>query len=969
MTLTGPGGGGKTRLALELARRYAGTVAWVELSAIGDPSLIAHQALAALGGRSLGHSLAIESVLDLLGAGPCLLVLDNCEHLIEGCAMFARAVLHGTKTTSILATSRVTLGVAGEHVWPVPPLSLPGDETRPVARFAESEAVALFVARARAASPRFEVDHRNAPAVAEICRRLDGLPLAIELAASRVRALTPEEIARRIAASFKLLASADRAIDPRHRTLEATIDWSFDLLAEEERALLLRLSVFAGSFSIEAAERVCSGEDVSRERVLDLLMALVDRSLVLAEPMGETARYRLLETVRQYGCERLGAEEAEHLRELHARTFLDLAVEAEPHIFGGAVSRAWIERLEADLANLRAAIDWALHDPARADVALRLSAALHWFWFARGALREGRRALARALGMSSPGTPVARAHAAIALGHMAIWQSDDEVVRASMEEGVALLEGVEGDDFWRTYALCGLAIARTLEGELEGTMPLIDEAVTAARRHHHAVLPYALFWRARVLGALGEMDRGLADTDEALSISQAQGYRTVVAHCLNVAGALLLKAGRPEEAADRLDESLSIHLENRDHMGIARVLEDLARLAARRGRHQRAVLFHVAAENLRDAIGMPRATLESKRADAFHAKCREQLSPADYERAREQGGSLELQEVAALARDWTAIEETEERVAAMVEEVAAAQPPSVVPSGEEAPAQASEQPAGLEILALGATEVRLEGAAVEGLWGRPKELLVLLAWHTEGLRREDVGLTLWPDASPEKLRNLFHVTLHRLRKCMGAREWIVREGERYRLTQSIPWSLDARRFEAAAADALRGSRRGGRGGRWDEANGVARVGAGSLSGSVPAWRISGRVAFRDQGAPRGAVARGYPRARAGGGRGGARGPSRRRAPAPGRARSGRRGGEPRSDRVRPSPRRAGRGAARVPAAGAGPRGRARGRARPPDRGALQAGSARRRLTAARRGARFGGLRSLDFSKFLRFFRK
>jgi hypothetical protein len=152
------------------------------------------------------------------------------------------------------------------------------------------------------------------------------------------------------------------------------------------------------------------------------------------------------------------------LRELHARAFLDLAVEAEPHIFGGAVSRAWIERLEADLANLRAAIDWALHDAARADIALRLSAALHWFWFARGALREGRRALARALGLSSPGTPVARAHAAIALGHMAIWQSDDEVVRASMEEGVALLEGVEGDDFWRTYARCGLAIARTLAG-------------------------------------------------------------------------------------------------------------------------------------------------------------------------------------------------------------------------------------------------------------------------------------------------------------------------------------------------------------------------------------------------------------------------------------------------------------------------------------------------------------------------
>jgi predicted ATPase/DNA-binding SARP family transcriptional activator len=808
VTLIGPGGGGKTRLALEVAHRHPGTVAWVELSPVGDPNLIAHQVLSALGGRSAGQTLAIESVIKLLEAGRCLLVLDNCEHLIEGCALFARAVLHGTTTTSILATSREALGVAGEHVWPVPPLSLP-DAARALSD--SSEAVALFVERARAVSPRFALDHRNAGAVAEICRRLDGLPLAIELAAARVRALTPEEIARRIGASFKLLASADRAVDPRHRTLEATIGWSFDLLGDEERRLLVRLAVFAGSFTIEAAERICACEGLPAERVLDLLMALVDRSLVQAEPLGEDARYRLLETVRQYAWERLDSAQANELRELHARTFLELAEEAAPHLFGGAASTEWVGRLEADVANLRAALEWALHDPARVDVALRLVAALAWFWFARGSLREGRRAMVRALNMSSSGTPAARAHAAISLGHMAIWQSDDEAVRASMEEGAALLQGIEGDDFWRTYALCGLAIACILEGELEGTMPLLDEAVAAARQRHHAVLPYALFWRARVLGALGETERGLADTDEMLSISRAQDYRPAVAHCLNVAGALLLRAGRPEEAADRLDESLAIHLENRDQLGIARVLEDLARLAARRDEHERAVLFHVAAENLREEIGMPRATLESKRADAFLAACREGLSATDYDRAREQAANLELQQIAAFARDWTAIEESEERVTAMAGEVAAAEAPAGVATADRQDGPAEEPLAILDIRALGATEVRLEGALVEGLWGRPKELLVLLAWHTEGLRREDVGLALWPDASPDKLRNLFHVTLHRLRKCMGARDWVVREGERYRLTQAIPWQLDARRFESAVSDALRRMRRAGDG--------------------------------------------------------------------------------------------------------------------------------------------------------------
>ena len=721
--------------------------------------------------------------------------------------MFARAILHGTAATSILATSREALGVAGEHVWPVPPLVAARGRGAAGDRLRRLGGVALFVERARAASPRFELDDRNARAVAEICRRLDGLPLAIELAAARVRALTPEEIARRIAASFKLLASADRAVDPRHRTLEATIDWSFDLLGDEERRLLLRLSVFAGSFSIETAERVCACDGLPASRVLDLLMALVDRSLVLAEPLGEACRYRLLETVRQYGWERLDSAQAAELRELHARVFLDLAEQAEPHIFGGAASTEWMGRLEAELANLRAAIEWALQDDTRVDNALRITASLNWFWFARGRLREGRRALARALAMGSPGTTAARAHAAIALGQMAIWQSDLEVVRAAAEEGVALIELVEGDDFWRSYALCCLAIARTLAGEIDGALTLIDEAVTEARRHHHtALLPFALYWRASVLRAIGEVDRGLADVGEAISVSRAQGHRPAVGHCLCVAGGLLLAAGDDDAAAARFDESLAIHLETGDHWGIARVLEGMALLAGRRERPRRAVVFQVAAQRIRDGIGMPRAAIEGKLAEACMVECRHRLAPDDFERACEQGSGLELEELAALARDWSADEPSPPQPG-MGQEISRA--PTGATASESAAAAAVAKSPILEICVLGPTEVRLEGATVEGLWGRPKELLVLLAWHTEGLRREDVGLALWPDASPDKLRNLFHVTLHRLRKCLGAREWVVREGERYRLTPAIPWQLDARRFEAAASDALRHVRRGG----------------------------------------------------------------------------------------------------------------------------------------------------------------
>jgi non-specific serine/threonine protein kinase len=829
VTLVGPGGAGKTRLALEVARRHSGTVAWVELSAVIDPNLIAHQVLSALGGRSGGQSLAIETVLDLLGGGPCLVVLDNCEHLIEGCALFARAILHGTSTPSILATSREALGVAGEHVWPVPPLSLP-DAARALSDSSSSEAVTLFVERARAVSPRFALDHRNAGAVAEICRRLDGLPLAIELAAARVRALSPDEIARRIAASFKLLASADRAVDPRHRTLEATIGWSFDLLGEEERALLLRLSVFAGSFSIEAAERVCSCEQVPVERLLDLLMALVDRSLVLAEPRGVECRYRLLETVRQYAAERLEPAAAAELDEIHARTFLDLAEQAEPHIAVGAADAAWIARLEADHANLRAAIDWALRDASRAGIALRMAAALHWFWFTRGRLREGRRALARALALDAPEASVLRARALIALGMMAVWQSDLDAVPGAMKEGAKALENAPVGDFWRVYALCGLAIAQTIEGQVSGTLKLVDEAVTLARRHHHTMLvTFALYWRARVLGAVGDFPRALADIEEATSVSRAHGHRQAYSLCRGVEGKLRLAAGDADAAASPLRESLLAHVENEDLWGLARTLEDLATLALIRQQFARAVAFHAAAERMRDLIGTPLWPVELATMRAGIAVCRERLSAVDFERAWQLGATYDLPALVALFDETLAAGDAEASsnmavatgsAAVTAEPVATAEPAPAARGDGAARAGAALGPSAeattavtLDIRALGPTEIRIDGAAVDGLWGRPQELLVLLAWNGDGLRREDVGLALWPDASPEKLRNLFHVTLHRLRKCMGAREWVVREGERYRLTPSIPWRLDARQFDTVLRDALRSVRQQPGGGR------------------------------------------------------------------------------------------------------------------------------------------------------------
>jgi DNA-binding SARP family transcriptional activator len=412
---------------------------------------------------------------------------------------------------------------------------------------------------------------------------------------------------------------------------------------------------------------------------------------------------------------------------------------------------------------------------------------------------------------------------------------------------VSLLGDAPGDDFWRAYANCGLGIARTMDGDMAGTLPLIDQAVATARRFEGTVLlPFALYWRAHVRGAVGDFRRGIEDAEEGVAVSRRLGHRAGMAHCLDIAGSLLLADGDCKRSAERLAESFAIHRDHGDLWGLSRVLESLARLALRQERPDRALVFHAAAERIRQSIGSPLVAAERAVVDAAIATCRDLLGDTAFERSWSLGSGLDLSELAEVVADHASLSAEASAVAqgavaggvatggaaaggavasravdgravvigGATEGTAVATSPAAAAGASRAPAPASapprhKSPPMLEIRALGAAEARLEGASVEGLWGRPKELLVLLAWHADGLRREDVGLALWPDAAPEKLRNLFHVTLHRLRKCMGARDWVVREGERYRLSGAIPWELDARRFETAATAALRDLRKGG----------------------------------------------------------------------------------------------------------------------------------------------------------------
>ena len=415
LTLTGAGGCGKTRLALQVAADAPGVYpdgVWLgELAALSDPALVPHAVASAVGAREIPGSTVTESLVGYLRTRTLLLVLDNCEHVVGAAAELVDALLRSCPGVRILATSREPLGSAGETTWRVPSLAVPPHSAvgeLDLEHLTQYETVQLFIDRALAALPGFVVTSQNAAALAEICRRLDGIPLAIELAAARVRAFSVDQIAARLDDRFRLLTAGQRTAMPRQQTLRATVDWSYMLLSDPERALLRRLSVFAGGWAFEAAEAVAAGDGIHTYAVLDLLPQLVDKSLVIAEEQRGAVRYRLLETIRQYARDRLQeAGEAERTRDRHLTYFLQLAEEAEPKL-RGSEDRLFLVRLEEEHANLRLALEWGLTPSARGDAALRLSGALTWFWWLRSYHDEGRRWLARALA-ATPG-PVGAAH-------------------------------------------------------------------------------------------------------------------------------------------------------------------------------------------------------------------------------------------------------------------------------------------------------------------------------------------------------------------------------------------------------------------------------------------------------------------------------------------------------------------------------------------------------------------------------
>ncbi|MDQ3932552.1 MAG: adenylate/guanylate cyclase domain-containing protein [Actinomycetota bacterium] len=655
VTLTGAGGSGKTRLALQVAadrvEQHPDGVWLVDLAGLSDPELVPQATLAALRAPEHAGRGVFEALSDFLVSRDLLLVVDNCEHLIDAAAELADRVLRAAPQVRLLATSREPLNVAGEVSWRVPSLSLPQDATPADAVSEGSEAVALFVERAQAADPGFELTPDNLPAVAAICRRLDGLPLAIELAAARMRGLSVEDLAARVHDRFALLTGGTRTALPRQRTLEATVAWSYDLLGDDERRLFARLSVFAGTFTLDTVEEVCAGHALERGRIVDLLTALVDKSLVAVHLNGGPARYRLLETLRDYARKRLAeSSDREAVRAAHRRWAVAYA-EAVGRQLPGPQQKSWTRDTAATADDLRAAIEHAIDD-GDVETALRIVVGLDLWYTIGNSLREGRRWLDRLLPLADGANPglLGRAlslHGWI-LGHFG--ETDRAV--AVLERSLTLLSKVD-DPCGLAFATLYLAVARWRAGEPQTVRELLHEAVTAFDQLSD---PFGLSL-GRWLLILWELEFG--QVNEAAA--QAERYREYAEHMpapltvahASEAAALVARAQRDlREAQRHFGGAIQLYGEIGDVTCLAHCLEHTALWALDTAQASRAASLLGAAEALRDDIGGPMVLpFEGMWHDTATAAARKALGDEAFTTAWQHGRELDLARAIRLGLD------------------------------------------------------------------------------------------------------------------------------------------------------------------------------------------------------------------------------------------------------------------------------------------------------------------------------
>jgi predicted ATPase/class 3 adenylate cyclase len=642
LTLTGPGGTGKTRLALEVAYRqlpaFPDGVWFVDLSAVTDPSVVPTEIALAVGASRDPGASVFECLEQHLRDRKLLVVLDNFEQVLDA-AMAVEHLLSHSPGLKVMVTSRSVLSVYGEREYPVPPLRLPEPgSAEMVETLGRSESVSLFVDRARAVRPDFELTPENALAVAEICARLDGLPLAIELAAVRVNVLTPQAMLPRLDERLSLLTTGPRSLPERQRTLRGAIDWSYRLLDEPQRRLFARLAAFSGGGTLEAIEAV--GDTDLGAPVLDVLGSLVDDSLLRrTETPGGELRFQMLETIRDYAVEKLEAEpDAEEVRRRHGKYFLDQATRAEPHLVG-VDQKKWLDRFDHDHDNIRSALRWSV-EAGEIEAGQRAAGALWRFWHQRGHLAEGRRKLEHLLSdPSGAARTEARFNALTGAGGLAYWQNDYPATERFYSEALQIARELD-DPHAVAEGLYNLSFVDRIRGDVDEGFSKLRKVLEIAKSiDDRPLIADSLYLLGNQELREGRPEEGLPMVEEALDIYRDLGNRFATADLLSGLGSFYRILGDCDAAKGAQQEALEMFVEVGNPTGIAMTLEEMAMVETIEGQHERALRLAGAAEALREQTGGGPPAELMRSAESF-AESRRNLDPEAGKRAWAEGRGM-----------------------------------------------------------------------------------------------------------------------------------------------------------------------------------------------------------------------------------------------------------------------------------------------------------------------------------------
>ena len=651
ITLTGPGGSGKTRLAVRLAagslERYPDGVWLVDLAPIGDSRLLEHTLASACGLKQDTHSTAADPLTEALAKSQALIVFDGCEHLVDATAELASRLLRSCARLGIVVTSREPLGVAGELIWRTPSLTIPRPEDADHPELLmESEAARLFVDRARLARPDFVLGAASARPVAQICARLEGIPLAIELAAGLAGVMTLPDILERLGKRFRLLTGGGRASLPRHQTLRQAVDWSYGLLSVNEQALFARLAVFAGGFDLAAAEAVVPGDPIAVEDVLALLSRLVNKSLVIAEPTRpHLTRYRMLDTIREYALEKLQQSGEAEWRRRHADYFTEWSSrETDELSLHDQVET--LAAIDEEQPNVRLALEWSLAE--QPDNALRIASAMGTYWFMRRSLAEGLDWLERALQLETVRLDT-RATALVAAARLTRRRGEFTASLAYADEAAAIARRLDLDSVL-AQAVNMQGILASHFGETEKAAQVFREALEVAERTgNRERMVASLNNLAMMESSLGDQHAALAHIERSVQLADEIGDRFLKANVQDTVGRILFRLGQFDHAARAWSEALTTSLEFADTINVADVLDGVALLEAARGENVRALSLTAAAESMRKITGARRTVEWLAEVEDSMARARARLTPAVAEEARRQGATMTLPEAVRYA--------------------------------------------------------------------------------------------------------------------------------------------------------------------------------------------------------------------------------------------------------------------------------------------------------------------------------